>query len=180
MSTRERDATCEVALVWAQSVAGVIGADGALPWHVPEDLGRFKALTAGHPVVMGRATWDSLPPRLRPLPGRTNVVLSRRLDLELEGALVVHDLPAALAAASRAPGGEQVWVVGGGAVYALALPHADRVEVTVVDVTVAGDTRAPHLPPDEWRRERVEPAEGWSASSSGLGYRFDTYLRTRV
>ncbi|UJP38711.1 dihydrofolate reductase [Cellulomonas palmilytica] len=167
----------EVALVWAQSVAGVIGADGALPWHVPEDLARFKALTAGHPVVMGRATWDSLPPRWRPLPGRTNVVLTRQAGLELEGAIVVHDLAAALAAAADAPGGEQVWVVGGGAVYALALPHAHRVEATVLDVVVAGDTHAPRLAPQQWRREHAEPAVGWSTSSSGVRYRFETYLR---
>ena len=167
-----------VALVWAQSAGGVIGADGALPWHVPEDLARFKALTHGHPVVMGRATWDSLPARWRPLPGRTNLVLTRQAGLELEGALVVHDLATALALAADAPGGEQVWVVGGGAVYALALPYAHRAEVTVVDVTVAGDTHAPRLAPERWRRERAEPAGGWSTSSTGARYRFETYVRT--
>jgi len=166
-----------VALVWAQSAAGVIGVDGTLPWHVPEDLARFKTLTGGHPVVMGRATWDSLPPRWRPLPGRTNVVLTRRTGLGLDGALVVHDLDAALAAAAAAPGGEEVWVVGGGTVYALALPLADRVERTVVDVAVEGDTYAPALPPGEWRLAATEPVEGWSTSSSGVRYRFETYRR---
>lgn len=102
-----------VALVWAQSPRGVIGRDGALPWHVPEDLAHFKALTAGHPVVMGRATWESLPPRSRPLPGRTNVVLSRTAGLELPGASVATGLDDALALAAAAAGGDEIWVVGG-------------------------------------------------------------------
>ncbi len=166
-----------VALVWAQSPAGVIGVDGGLPWRVPEDLARFKALTGGHPVVMGRATWDSLPPRWRPLPGRTNVVLSRAADLALDGATVCADLDGALAVAAASAGGEQVWVVGGGAVYALALARADRVELTTVDVEVEGDTYAPHLPHDEWRRASVDPDEGWHTSSSGVRYRFESYVR---
>lgn len=174
--TRPRGAA-DVALVWAQNPAGVIGVDGGLPWRVPEDMAHFKRLTDGHPVVMGRATWDSLPPRWRPLPGRTNLVLSRSADLELDGATVCADLPDALGRAARAPGGEQVWVVGGGAVYALALPRADRVEVTTVDVEVAGDTYAPHLSPDEWHLASVDPVEGWHTSSSGARYRFESYVR---
>ncbi len=176
MTTGERRAP-EVALVWAQSATGVIGADGAMPWHVPEDLARFRALTGGHPVVMGRATWDSLPPRWRPLPGRTNVVLSRQPGLALDGATVCGDLEAAWEVASAAPGGEQVWVVGGGAVYALALPRADRVELTQIDATVASDTHAPRLDPQEWRLESADPAGAWHTSSSGVRYRFETYRR---
>ena len=163
--------------MWAQSPTGVIGVDGALPWRVPEDLVRFRELTDGHPVVMGRATWDSLPPRWRPLPGRTNLVLSRDAGLTLEGATVCGDLERALAAAADAPGGEQVWVVGGGAVYALALARADRVELTTVDVTVDGDTHAPRLAPDEWRLASTDPQDGWHTSTSGVRYRFESYVR---
>ncbi|MCR6689679.1 dihydrofolate reductase [Cellulomonas sp.] len=166
-----------VALVWAQSPRGVIGRDGALPWHVPEDLAHFKALTAGHPVVMGRATWESLPPRSRPLPGRTNVVLSRTAGLELPGASVATGLDDALALAAAAAGGDEIWVVGGGAVYALALPRADRIEVTVVDDDVDGDTCAPHLPPAQWRLTAVDPAAGWHTSTRGARYRFQSYRR---
>ncbi|MBT0995767.1 dihydrofolate reductase [Cellulomonas sp. DKR-3] len=169
-----------VGLVWGQTPRGVIGRDNAMPWHVPEDLARFKQLTSGHPVVMGRATWESLPERSRPLPGRTNVVLSRTPGLELAGALVVPDLPTALAAAAAAPGGDEVWVMGGGAVYAQALEVADRAEVTVIDLDVAGDTYAPHLPPDRWRLVDADPAGGWRQSARGPRYRFQSYRRTDV
>jgi len=166
-----------LALVWAQSGAGVIGVDGTLPWRVPEDLTRFRELTDGHPVVMGRATWDSLPPRVRPLPGRTNVVLSRSADLRLDGATVCDGLDAGLDAARRSPGGDEIWVVGGGTVYAAALARADRVEVTVVDLDVAGDTSAPEIDPAVWVRTASTPDEGWATSSSGVRFRFETYRR---
>lgn len=164
-----------LALVWAQSPTGVIGVDGALPWRVPEDLARFRELTTGHPVVMGRATWDSLPERFRPLPGRTNVVLSRDPGTTAPGALVVTSLADALEAA----GGDdedEVWVIGGGAVYALALPSADRVEITVVDVDVEGDTHAPVLG-EAFALVDASPADGWHTSAEGLRYRFESYRR---
>jgi dihydrofolate reductase len=167
-----------VGLVWGQTPRGVIGRDNAMPWHVPEDLARFKRLTSGHPVVMGRATWESLPDRSRPLPGRTNVVLSRTPGLELPGALVVGDLTTALAVAAASPGGDEVWVMGGGAVYAQALEVADRVEVTVLAVDVPGDTYAPPLPPDRWRLVEAEPAGGWQQSARGPRYRFESYRRS--
>ena len=128
-----------VGLVWARSADGVIGADGGIPWHVPEDLAHFREVTGGATVVMGRRTWDSLPERFRPLPGRRNVVLTRDTAWSADGAVVVHDLAAALDT------DEDVWVIGGGQVYAAALPFADRVSETVVDAAVTGDTTAPTL-----------------------------------
>ena len=167
----------EVGLIWAQSPTGVIGRDGTLPWHVPEDLAHFRKTTSGRPVVMGRATWQSLPPAFRPLPGRRNVVLSRA-GFAADGALVVDSLEAALHALAGEQGApDEVWVIGGGAVYAAALPLADRVEVTVVDVAGDGDTHAPHLHPDEWRLVSADPAGGWHTSSTGLRYRFQSYRR---
>ena len=161
-------------LVWAQSPTGVIGVDGALPWRVPEDMAHFRELTSGHPVIMGRATWDSLPERFRPLPGRTNVVLSRDPRTRAPGAVVAATLSDALAAARAED--DEVWVVGGGAVYALTLPLADRVEVTVVDVDVDGDAHAPRL--DEgFALESTSPADGWHTSTGGLRYRFESYRR---
>ncbi|WP_432523790.1 dihydrofolate reductase [Kineococcus sp. SYSU DK006] len=159
-----------IGLVWAQSANGVIGVDGRLPWHVPEDLAHFSALTSGTTVVMGRATWESLPPRFRPLPQRRNVVLSRTPGYRAEGAEVCGDLAAALASAPR------VWVVGGRAVYEAALPHADRLEVTEVDLVVDGDTAAPAIGP-EWVRTAVDPADGWRTSARGPRFRIGTWQR---
>lgn len=162
-----------LALIWAQSPDGVIGVDNALPWRVPEDSAHFRALTSGHPVVMGRATWESLPERFRPLPGRDNIVLTRTDGYAAPGAVVVASLDEALAAV----GARDAWVMGGGAVYEQALPLADRVEITVVDLDVDGDTWAPTLD-DAWERVACEPADGWSQSSAGgVAYRFESWRR---
>lgn len=165
-----------VGLVWAQARGGVIGAGGGLPWHLPEDLARFRALTTGTTVVMGRRTWESLPPAVRPLPGRHNVVLSRRPGWSPPGAEVVPTLAEALAGRSG-----DVWVIGGGAVYAAALPWAERAVVTEVDLAVDGDTWAPVLG-EGWtlvRSEPEDPAEGWLRSRTGTAYRVLTYSRHR-
>ena len=160
-----------VALVWAQSTSGVIGRDGGIPWHVPEDLARFKELTLGHTVVMGRRTWESLPARFRPLPGRRNVVVSRNPDYPAHGAEVHDSLAAALA------DGGQTWVIGGAEIYHLALPLATRCEVTEVQIDLRpddDDALAPVLDAT-W----TGTAGGWQDSTSGLRYRFSTYLRPR-
>jgi len=163
-----------LSLVWAQSPTGVIGRDGALPWRVPEDMARFRALTSGCPVVMGRATWESLPARFRPLPGRENLVLTRAEGYVAEGATVVGSLDAALGLLD----GRDAWVIGGGVVYAAAIDHADRLEVTEVDVDVEGDAFAPRVDPAVWERRACDPAEGWHASTAdGVRYRFVTYER---
>lgn len=159
-----------IGLVWAQTPAGVIGAAGGIPWHVPEDLAHFRAVTAGATVVMGRATWDSLPERYRPLPGRRNVVLSRDPATPAPGAEVLDDLDAALR------GAPDVWVIGGGAVYAATIDRADRLEVTVVDLDVAGDTHAP-APDGSWRLASGGPDAPWLVSRTGTRYRFDSWHR---
>jgi dihydrofolate reductase len=158
-----------VGLVWAQAANGVIGADGSLPWHLPEDLARFKALTLGSTVVMGRATWESLPASVRPLPGRHNVVLTRRPGWQAPGAEVCGSLAAAL----DRPG--DVWVVGGASVYAEALPHADLVVVTELADAVEGDTFAPVLG-SGWRVRDCDPADGWATSRTGLRYRVVSHV----
>jgi dihydrofolate reductase len=162
-----------VSLIWAQARDGVIGADGGLPWHLPEDLALFRRLTAGSTVVMGRRTWKSLPDRFRPLPGRTNVVLTTDPHWTADGA---H--PAASVEQVLAEHGS-CWVIGGGTVYAAFLPHADRLVVTDVDVLVAGDTWAPRLG-EGWVRTSRTPAEGWSESASGLRYAVSEYGRGTV
>ncbi len=163
-----------VSLIWAQSPDGVIGTGGGLPWHLPEDMARFRALTSGHPVIMGRRTWESLPERFRPLPGRLNIVLSREQGYAAAGASVVGSLDEALALVGP---GDEAWVIGGGAVYADALARASRVEVTVVEVDVEGDTWAPDLPDDDWRETASDPVDGWHMSSEDVPYRFETYER---
>ncbi|MCK0118824.1 dihydrofolate reductase [Isoptericola sp. S6320L] len=171
-----------IGLIWAQArdAAGrpVIGAGGTIPWHVPEDFAHFQRTTAGHPVVMGRLTWASLPPRVRPLPRRTNVVVTRQPGWSDDGAVVASSLPAALDVASEAPGGDEVWVMGGGQVYAEAVALADRCVVTEIDLEVAGDAFAPVLDLAEW--SFVDgPAADWQTSSGtdGLRYRIRTYAR---
>lgn len=150
-------------LIWAQSTAGVIGRDGQLPWHLPEDLAHFRAVTTGCPVIMGRRTWDSLPARFRPLPRRRNVVLSRQPGLIADGAEVVDSLTGAL----RRVGSEPAWVIGGAQVYRAAVRYAGVAEVTEIDIDVAGDTRAPDL--TGWRRRSTGR---WQLSATGLRYRF--------
>ncbi|KQR54423.1 dihydrofolate reductase [Leifsonia sp. Leaf336] len=157
-----------LALIWAEAHDRVIGARGVMPWHLPEDLKHFRELTGGDPVVMGRRTWESLPERFRPLPGRDNIVVTRQADYSAPGATVVHALEDALASSAAAT----TWVIGGAELYGQALPLADRVEVTEIDLDVAGDTVAPALGM-EW----TATADAWQESAGGLRYRFIRYVR---
>lgn len=157
-----------VGLIWAQSTSGVIGRDGTIPWSLPEDMAHFKRLTMGHTVVMGRRTWESLPVRFRPLPGRRNVVVSRNPVYRAEGAEVVDSIEAAIT-------GADTWVIGGAEIYHLALPLATRCEVTEVGIDLHvrdDDTLAPMLD-ESW----IGTTETWQDSGSGLRYRFYRYLR---
>ena len=153
-------------LIYARAANGVIGKDNQLPWHLPEDLAHFKRHTSGCPVLMGRKTWDSLPPRFRPLPGRRNLVLTRQSDWHAEGAERCDSLEDALARCAEAP---EVWVIGGAQLYAQALPHAQRVVVTEIGQNFEGDAFAPTLG-SEW----VETARETGTSVNGLGYAFVT------
>jgi dihydrofolate reductase len=157
-----------VTLVAAVAENGVIGRDNALPWRLPDDLKRFRALTTGHTVVMGRRTWDSIG---RPLPGRTNVVVSRDSARRVEGARVVGSLDEAL---SGLPDGAEVFVIGGAEIYRLALPRADRLVITEVRASFEGDVYLP-----EWDRGCfVETArEACADQASGLRYDVVVYER---
>lgn len=155
-----------VGLIWAEADGGVIGAEGGMPWHVPEDLAHFKAVTIGAPVVMGRKTWDSLPERFRPLPGRDNVVITRQQDWSAEGAR------RAATVAEAVRGRERVWIIGGAEIFRQVIGHADRLEVTELDLVVAGDAFAPSKA--GWRL--VDEGE-WQTSRTGIRYRFLGYER---
>jgi dihydrofolate reductase len=158
-----------VGAVWAQAANRVIGRDGTIPWHLPEDMAQFRAVTAGATVIMGRRTWDSLPPRFRPLPGRRNVVLTRDPEWTAEGADRAADLAAAIKSA-----GDQVWIIGGAAIYAEAMAVADRLEVTEIDAVIDGDVHAPAIG-DGWVESGPTPE--WSTAENGLRYRFRRYER---
>jgi dihydrofolate reductase len=150
----------ELRLIYARAANGVIGRDNALPWHLPEDLAHFKRTTLGAPVLMGRKTWDSLPPKFRPLPGRRNLVITARTDWQAAGAERVASIEEARERCADAP---VLWVIGGAQVYAAALPLADEVVVTEIDQAFEGDAYAPALS-HEWtavQREALQTPQGW-------------------
>lgn len=161
----------EIALIYARAANGVIGKDGAMPWHLPEDLAHFKQLTQGHPVIMGRKTWDSLPPRFRPLPGRANIVVTRQKGWSDHGAQSAHSLHDALQIAEQS-GAPAAWIIGGAQIYAQALPLATRVEVTEIARNYEGDAHAPALGP-EW----TATARSSHVSAGGLPFEFVTFHR---
>ena len=156
-------------MILARAANGVIGLNGTMPWHLPEDLAHFKKLTVGSPVIMGRKTWDSLPAKFRPLPGRTNVVVTRQTDWTAESAKTAGSLHDALAVCQPA---SEIWIIGGAQIYALAEPIAERIEVTEIGQDFAGDAYAPSLS-TEW----VESAREPHTSAAGMNYSFVTYLR---
>jgi dihydrofolate reductase len=160
-----------VVIIVAVASNRAIGRNNELPWRLPEDLRRFKQLTMGHPIVMGRRTWDSLP--RQPLPGRTNIVVTRDPDFRAEHALVAGSIQDALQAAQRAPGPDAVFVIGGAQVYEQALPLARRLEVTEVHQAVDGDVFFPAIDPEQWREVSREP----HTAADGLCFDFVRYER---
>lgn len=144
-----------------------LGRGGDLIWHIPEDMRRFKELTMGHPVIMGRKTWESIPAKYRPLPGRTNIVVSRDAGYVAEGAQVATSLEAALALAKTAPGAEEILIAGGGQLYAEALPLTDRLCLTLVESNEPADV---YFPPYESEFTKIVSDE--SHESNGLKYRW--------
>jgi dihydrofolate reductase len=160
----------KVSLVAAVARGGVIGRDNAIPWQLPEDARRFRALTMGHPVVMGRRTWESLPERFRPLPGRRNIVVTRNDGWSAAGAERAASLDDAFRLLASTP---QVFVIGGAELYAEALPRADELLVTEIDAEVAGDVFFPTWDRGAFREESREP----HVSEEGVAFAFVTYRR---
>jgi dihydrofolate reductase len=160
-------------LIYARAANGVIGLEGRLPWHLPEDLAHFKALTMGMPVIMGRKTWYSLPERFRPLPGRLNLVITRQADWRAPGAQACASLRDAVAHCP--PGTADAWIIGGAEIFTLAAPHARSAAITEIGRDFAGDALAPALGP-AWH----EVARECHQSASGLPYCFVTQHNTHV
>jgi dihydrofolate reductase len=140
-----------ISLIFAQSRNGIIGKDGGLPWHIRSDLKRFKDLTMGKPVIMGRKTWDSLP--RTPLPGRTNIVITRQKGLAAEGAIVASTVDEALQLAGAAP---EICVIGGAEIYRQFASLAERIYLTEVELDAEGDAHAPIIDPNDWREVSKE------------------------
>lgn len=159
-----------VSLVVAMADNGVIGVNGTLPWRVPDDLRRFKALTMGKPCIMGRRTWDSLP--RKPLPGRHNIVVTRDPQFRADGASLVHSLQEALAIAA---GAEEICIIGGAEIYRAALPLADRIHLTEIHANVEGDTRLALFDRAIWRESRRED----HGAGEGPRFSFVTLERRR-
>jgi len=159
----------KVTVIAAVAENGVIGVENRLPWHLPDDLRHFRALTRGHAIIMGRRNYESIG---RPLPERNNIVITRNPDFTAPGCQVVHSLEQALAAATS----QEVFVIGGAEVYRQALPIADKLVITVVHAAVAGDVSFPEYPANAWReitRERHEADE-----RHAYAYSFVTYERS--
>jgi dihydrofolate reductase len=157
-----------ISLIAAMAKNRVIGKENAMPWHLPADLAHFKRVTMGKPVIMGRRTYESIG---RPLPGRKNIVISRRSDYSPEGCVIVNSVEAAIAQANH----EEVMIIGGGQLYAEMLPHADRLYLTLIDAELEGDTRFPDYTIYDWKeidRERHEPDE-----KNNYAYEFVTLER---
>ena len=164
--------TLPVSLIAACAHDSVIGLNNRMPWHLPADLRHFKALTLGKPVIMGRKTWDSLG---RPLPGRLNLVVSRHPDLQLDGAEVYSSLPAAIARAdewAREQGVDELMLIGGGQLYAEALPLAQRIYLTRIDLKVAGDAWFPQF--SGWQLVDSQPQ---AAGETTPAHTFETWIK---
>ena len=162
----------DITLVVARARNGVIGRDNGMPWHLPADLKRFKAITVGKPVVMGRKTFESIG---KPLPGRHNIVLTRQANWQADGVTVVPNLAEAIVAAGLDPRTRgAVMIIGGAEIYALALPVATRIELTEVDAEPEGDTFLPAFDPARWEEvgRVAHPPEG-----DQPGYAFVTLER---
>lgn len=158
-------------LIFAKARNGVIGKDNTLPWHLPEDLAHFKRTTMGCPVIMGRKTWDSLPVRFRPLPGRVNVVVTRQHEWSEIGTQPSSSLVHALTFCEQF---EHVWVIGGAQLYTQAMPYADTAVVTEIDADFEGDALAPAFGA-QW----LEASRESHTSVNGLPFSFVTYRNTK-
>ena len=156
-------------LIFARARNGVIGRDNTMPWHLPEDMAHLKRTTMGHTVIMGRKTWDSIPAKFRPLPGRQNIVITRQADWSAPGALRAGTLQEAMA---LCPAGADAWVLGGAQIYALAEPLADSAVVTEIDAEFEGDAHAPRFGPG-WTETARLPQQ----AANGLQFSFVTYTR---
>jgi len=160
-----------VTAIMARARNGTIGRGNSLPWHIPEDLRHFKALTSGHPIIMGRNTWDSLS---RPLPNRRNIVITRQPHWSASGAESAQSVGAAI---DLCAGNEEIFVIGGAQIYEAALPLTDRLIITEIDADITGDTYFPAPDPALWRVVEHRPGDAGGEGNAGPRFAFVTYVR---
>ena len=160
----------KISVIAAMSQNRVIGRDGALPWHLPTDLARFKSITTGHTVIMGRKTFESVG---KPLPNRRTIVITRNNDYQCAGVFIAHSLDEALDHAARE---DEIFILGGEAVYRIALPRADRLYLTIVHATIEGDTYFPRFDFDDWKL--VEDERHEVDDRHAYAFSFRRYERT--
>lgn len=161
-----------ISIVVASARNRVIGNENKLPWNIPADLKRFKSLTMGHSMVMGRKTFDSIG---KVLPGRNSIIISRQTDLKIEGAHVVHNIEAAIACAKNLPGAEEIFIIGGAQIYELALPLVNKIYLTRIELEVKGDALFPFLPPETWKT--IEN-KFYPATDNSPAFLFETLVRS--
>lgn len=166
----------EIAIIFAMAKNGVIGNNGQIPWHLPEDLKFFKEVTMGETVIMGRKTWESIPDKFKPLVGRDNIVLTKQQDFKLtdpkhSSVLVVNSIEEAI---SKAHPDKTIWIIGGSEIYNLAIPFADYIAVTEIDIEPQGDAYAPEIDLDHWRIVSEQTRE---KSTTGLEFQIKLYER---
>src|SRR5690606_35726496 len=159
-----------ISLIVAHSQNYVIGNKGSIPWHLSDDLKRFKDITTGHAIIMGRKTYESIG---RPLPNRTNIVVTRNTEFKAEGVQVASSLDEAVKLAGNDP---EIFIIGGGEIYKQALKKADRVYATIIDTEIEGDTHFPRLNLDQWRLDELEKHHD---EKSGLDYYYANYVRRK-
>lgn len=162
-----------IKLIAAVASNNTIGFENTIPWHIPEDLNRFKELTLNHNVLMGRKTWESLPERFRPLPNRNNMVLTRDVNYVAPGALVINNLDYILDNFKET---DIVWIIGGESLYRKALPYVSEMEITRIHHEFEGDTFLPNIG-NNWTTVYQGPKR---MTNKGLYYSFNTYKRQRV
>lgn len=148
----------KISLIAAVAANGVIGRNNDLPWHLPDDMKFFMETTKGHYVVLGRKNYESLPPKYKPLPNRTNIIVTRQKNFDAPGCLVVHTIDEAIALA-RDNGEQEAMIIGGAEIYKLALPSADRLYLTEIKAKVDGDVRFPYFDRGEWKEVSRVPHE---------------------
>lgn len=156
-----------ISIIVAHSKNMAIGKDNSLIWHMPDDLKRFKKLTTGHPCIMGRKTWESIPEKFRPLSERTNIIVTRNQLYSVQGAIVAKNMEEAIEKARGAGGGEEIFIIGGAKIYKEALPLADRLYITKVDVDTEGDVFFP-----EYSNVFTKKISEEFGESEGLKYSF--------
>ena len=145
----------DLSLIVAMTLEGVIGRDNALPWRIPSDLERFKRLTSGHPVIMSRKNWESIPLRFRPLADRTNIVITHQTNYPAHGAVVTNSIEDACAAVAKAAGAAETFVIGGEEIYRQFLPFVRKAYITKIHASVAGDAHFPYMRMYDWRCEEI-------------------------